>query len=162
MSSNPYSPPQANMEAEPVLDPAPPLWNPNAAACWSLLFSPIFGALLHMKNWEALGRPEEAKKSGWWAIGSLAFYLLSLISGALMPESKLLDGLDRFGGFALLLAWYGLSARDQVQFLTFRHGPEYPRKGWGKPLLYGVLVLVALFAATALVVGFSEAAGFET
>jgi hypothetical protein len=41
-------------------DAAPALWNPNAAANWSLLFSPMFGAWLHMKNWAALGEPERA------------------------------------------------------------------------------------------------------
>lgn len=31
------------------------LWNPNAAANWSLLFTPLFGAYLHMLNWRSLG-----------------------------------------------------------------------------------------------------------
>ena len=27
------------------------LWNPNTAANWSFLFSPLFGAYLHALNW---------------------------------------------------------------------------------------------------------------
>ena len=50
MQDDRYAPPLA-----PVADPrpsgafgaAPPLWNPNAAGFWSLLFSPAFGAFLH-------------------------------------------------------------------------------------------------------------------
>ena len=57
MSLNPYSPPGAIIDD--VMN-APPLWNPNAAANWSLLFSPAFGAFVHMKNWQALGEPEKA------------------------------------------------------------------------------------------------------
>ncbi len=45
------------------------LWNPNAAAMWAILFSPLFSAYLHMKNWQALGHLEEAKISKLWVIG---------------------------------------------------------------------------------------------
>ena len=41
----------------------PKLWNPNAATLWSLLFSPVFGAWIHAKNWEELGNEEESRNS---------------------------------------------------------------------------------------------------
>ena len=65
---NPYAPPQADVEPVAVETPAAPsLWNPNAAASWSLIFTPIFGAILHMKNWEALGEPQKAAGARSWA-----------------------------------------------------------------------------------------------
>ena len=36
------------------------LWNPDAAACWSMLFTPLFGTILVIRNWEALGEPKRA------------------------------------------------------------------------------------------------------
>ena len=40
----------------------PQLWNPNVAACWCLIFNPIFGAWIHAK----IGRPStnRRKKNG--------------------------------------------------------------------------------------------------
>ena len=64
MSIDPYAPPQTDLSAPAAeLENNPPLWNPNAAAMWSLLFSPVFGALVHMKNWQAMGEPEKAAAS---------------------------------------------------------------------------------------------------
>jgi hypothetical protein len=60
---NPYAPPKAAVEDVVTFEPSPALWNPNAAASWSLLFTPIFGSLLHMKNWQAMGNREKAASS---------------------------------------------------------------------------------------------------
>ena len=59
---NPFAPPQAEVADVPTGEAAPALWNPNAASSWSLLFSPIFGAYLHMQNWQALGQPDKAEQ----------------------------------------------------------------------------------------------------
>jgi hypothetical protein len=53
------------------------IWNPNAAASWSVLFTPLFGALLHAQNWTVLGEPERARKSMRWAYVSGIFILAS-------------------------------------------------------------------------------------
>jgi hypothetical protein len=45
----------------PPTGPPPALWNPKAAAYWSLLFSPAFGAFVHARNADAMGRVDEAK-----------------------------------------------------------------------------------------------------
>jgi hypothetical protein len=42
----------------------PALWNPNAAAGWSLLFTPAFGAFLHARNgtrWGVIARPKPTR-----------------------------------------------------------------------------------------------------
>src|SRR5262249_50236839 len=49
--------------AGPVL---PKLWNPGAAAIWSLLFGPAFGAWLHAVNWGVLGKPWRATANAIW------------------------------------------------------------------------------------------------
>ena len=53
-AQNPYAPPKAVVGDVFDGEVAPALWNPTAAGSWSILFSPIFGAYLHMLNWRAL------------------------------------------------------------------------------------------------------------
>ena len=63
---NPYAPPTAAVAdiGTATAAPRPPLWNPGAAASWSLLLSPVFGAILHMKNWQAMGEQTAGAQRG--------------------------------------------------------------------------------------------------
>ena len=94
------------------------LWNPNAAANWSLLFSPAFGAYLHMKNWEALGETEKVNSSRTWFIFSLILSFLGI-------------------GFFVLIAWYFSIGKKQVTCIKENFGENYTRKSWSTPLLIG-------------------------
>ncbi len=164
MSSNPYAPPTAQVDD---IDPArseaaPALWNPSAAAKWSLLFTPIFGATLHMKNWQALGEPEKAAKSKQWLIGSIAFFALLFALAMVLPDTKGVDAAFRGAGIGLLVAWYMVSAKLQVAHVAGRFGTSYPRRGWGRPLVYAVVGFVAFLAAVfivALVIGLVQGEG---
>ena len=99
------------------------LWNPNAAANWSLLFSPAFGAYLHMKNWEALGDNDKAKSSKSWFISSIILSILGL-------------------GFFVLVAWYFSIGKKQTKYVKEKFGDRYTRKSWGAPLLIGFSVFI--------------------
>ena len=119
VASNPFAPPKSEVADVIGGKVAPALWNPNAAANWSLLFSPIFGAFLHMKNWEELGEPDKAKASRQWVIaGIVVFVVLAL-------------------------------ARHQTAYVKARFGKVYPRKGWSKPLALAVLGVLAFILALA-------------
>jgi hypothetical protein len=145
---NPYAPPQAQVADIDQLasgENAPALWNPNAAASWSLIFTPIFGAYLHMRNWEALGQPEKAARSKNWMIGSIVCALLFVTVPLFLPESKGVDALGRAFGFALLITWYYAIGKSQQAFVLGKFGKAYPRRGWSKPLLAAVGALIALF-----------------
>jgi hypothetical protein len=143
---NPYAPPKADLERVGAPAIAPALWNPSAAASWSLLFSPIFGAILHMKNWQALGETQKAAAARSWAIGIAAFFILLTLVSVVMPESRALDSLSRIGGLGLLLAWYFVSGKPQQTYVRTKFGDSYPRRGWSKPLLLALLVLTGYFA----------------
>lgn len=145
MSENPYSAPQASLDA-PVNAtlPAAPIWNPNAAACWSLLFTPMFGALLHMKNWQAMGKPDEARNAKWWAIGFAVATVLFWLASAMLPDAVLVAGLGRIGGFVMLISWYLISGRGQVQYVANNYGKAYAKRGWGKPFLCLFLVFCGI------------------
>jgi len=148
---NPYAPPKAVVADVVGTETAPPLWNPNAAASWSLLFSPIFGSYLHMRNWQALGESDKAAKSRYWFISSILLMIILTIVSVLMPESTGLYALARTGGFILLIAWYYGMGKSQQQFVVERFGHDYPRRGWAKPLLIALGIFCALMFAIFLV-----------
>lgn len=120
--------------ADTQAEEPPALWNPNATANWSFLFTPAFGAYLQMRNWRALGETEKAAASKAWFYVSLGFMALVLLSG-LVVNSKAADGAARGLGLVLLLAWYFGSGRAQAKYVKARFGNEYARKSWGKVLL---------------------------
>lgn len=154
MSENPYAAPRAEVRDARAHDPAPALWNPDAAAKWSLLFSPLFGACLHMLNWRALGDDARAAANRQWMIGVAVFFVLLIALSVVLPESKSADLLGRFGGLAVLLTWYFTLGKTQTAHVRERFGDQYPRKSWLLPLAAGVAGVMALFVL-ALVIGFA-------
>ena len=150
-SPNPYSPPVARVSDIHPAGDSPPIWNPRAAANWSLLFSPIFGALVQMKNWQALGEPDRAATSRNWAIGSVFFFVAMTLVAVVAPDSKAVDGLTRLLGLVLLVVWYYANGKSQHAYVLGRFGTTYKKKGWGIPLLWAVAGLVGFVVAMVLV-----------
>jgi hypothetical protein len=145
VTPNPYAPPKAEVADVAVGGVAPALWNPNAAASWSLVFSPAFGAFLHMKNWQALGEPAKAAAAKVWIAITLCVLVGFSVLAVFLPN-KGIDGLSRSIAFVLLLSWYYASGKPQVAFIKARFGKSYPRRGWLKPLSLAIVALVAFFA----------------
>ena len=110
----------------------PELRNPNTAANWSLVFTPIFGAWLHAENWKNLNEPERAKKSMLWVYAGFVFLLIVLF----MPNNT-----GSGPGVIFLLFWYFTSARKQVKYIQKKE-IEYEKKSWKKPLLIGLAGIV--------------------
>jgi len=154
MGTNPYAPPNARVADPQSIEDAPAIWNPNAAANWSLVFSPAFGAFLHMLNWRALGEPDKAATSkGWFAV-SLVMLAVYVVVALALSDSKAADGATRSMGLAYLFVWYFSAARGQAKYVRERFGKAYPRKRWGRPLLLAVLALVG-YVVFAAVIGFA-------
>lgn len=128
------------------------LWNPNAAANWSLLFTPAFGAYLQMLNWRALGKPEAEAASLKWVYASLGFLALVILLTFAIPETKAFDGIVRSVGFGFLFAWYFTSGRVQANYVKEHFGKDYPRKPWTKVLAGGVGFVLAYFVVVFVVV----------
>ena len=133
MTGNAYTPPKANLDATRPETPA--LWNPNAAACWCLVIVMVFGMYLHLKNWEALGEADAARKARYWIAGYFGFAVISFAL-AFTPVGP---GPILAVYVGLLLAWYFVAARSQVSYVREHYGEAYPRKPWVKALLLGVL-----------------------
>jgi hypothetical protein len=145
LEQNPYSAPKASFDSHTEKGPSPAIWNPNAAANWSLLLTPIFGAILHMKNWEAMGRPERATASMRWAIGVAVAYLALIACDLLLPAAMASQVPQRLVGFGLLIAWYFVMAKDQMDFVAYTYGKDFVRRGWATPMLCAAAVYAALF-----------------
>lgn len=139
---NPYAPPKASVTPVANAEVAPALWNPTAAGGWSLIFSPIFGAFLHMQNWKALGQPEKATASKKWIFASIVFFVALGFSSLFMMESKGLDAFGRFGGLALLIAWYYAIGKSQQTYVAERFGKHYPRRAWTIPLVTAIGIFI--------------------
>ena len=143
MDDNRFAPPKATVEgAYSEVGVAPPLWNPNAAASWCLLFSPIFGTWLHMKNWQMLGEQERATSARGWLIAAIAVLFASIMLAILAPPG--LARLIRFGNFGFLIAWYYAAAKPQVRLVKERYGDHYPRRGWLVPIATAIGMIVLL------------------
>jgi hypothetical protein len=130
------------------------LWNPWAAAGWSLLFSPAFGAWLHAANWCALGRPDKAAAARRWGWFVIATILLAGATGALFEIHA--RHLPLLATVALTATWLGFPAREHCHYVRATTGGRYCRRRWWPALLGGiagwlVLALVSLGAATLLV-----------
>ncbi len=152
MTDQRYAPPTARVADTAQPDIAPPLWNPNAAANWSLLFTPAFGAYLQMRNWEALGDSQKAAGSRNWIYATVAVLIASSVA-QLFTENIGIAAASRLTGLALLLGWYFSSGRAQASYVKVHFGKDYERKGWGKPLLVAFGVLVSFYFLVGLLVG---------
>lgn len=127
------------------------IWNPNAAANWSLVFSPAFGSYIQMLNWRALGEPEKAASSQKWFYVSLGMLVVYLCMGIFMDDSKAADGAARGLGLLLLLVWYFSSGRAQIKYVKEKLGTSYTKKSWGKALLIGIGAIFGYFIVAVLV-----------
>lgn len=133
--ANPYAAPKADVEAPPD-GTAPVLWNPNAAGAWSLLFTPIFGSILLLKNWRAIGLEDKVRSARIWLIASVVMLIPVMLIG--------------FVGLVYIIVWYFAWQKPQATFVRERWGTDYPRKSWAQPLLIAFacwfVVVLVLFA----------------
>jgi len=115
------------------------LWNPTTAANWSLIFTPIFGALIVSKNWEMIGDDRNATINKRWAynyiiisfILSLAILISTDFDCSFALPLRVLSGLI----FLIYLgSWYSFAAKKQVEYIKESYGKSYTRKSWVKPL----------------------------
>lgn len=117
----------------------PEMWNPSAAVNWSIVFTPVFGSWLQMKNWEQLGHSDEAKRCKFWLI-------LSLLYTCIIPFIEIPRPFSNIGPICLLVPWYIFSGKFQMDYFK-KAQVEYTKKSWVKPILIGV-VAMTIFIGT--------------
>ena len=141
-------------EQPPAIPTTPALWNPNAAAAWSLVFTPAFGAFLHARNAKTLGRIDEMNSNMKWFYASLGSQVFCLV-GIFLPSIG--SGINALIGGVMLLTWFFTLAEKQTAFVKTTYGDSYLRKSWGKPLLIGAASEITFFV---VVCGVAMVAGF--
>lgn len=124
-----------------------PIWNPDVAANWSLLFTPAFGAYLQMLNWEAMGEAGRATTAKVWFYVSVAILITSVAVLLLFPaESEAARVISKLP-LPFLFIWYFAAARKQARYVREKYGTSYAKKSWGKPIGVGVGAVVLYVAA---------------
>ncbi len=139
-------------DADPAL--APPtqatdlaLWSPDMAALFSVIFTPIFGAVLHVMNSRRLGEPRLVSIATFWLVASLVataagFWLLRGLTWTLMRP---------FGVSVLLMPysslWYFAAAHAQSRFVARSFGTKFVHR---KLPLASALAAAAMLAVGAI------------
>ena len=128
------------------------IWNPAAAARWSLLFTPAFGAYILMRNWQALDQPERAASARRWFHASLAMLMLQIFTSALNTRlgTEPLLLLLHPASLLFLLVWYFAAVRPQTLLVKARFGAGYRRKRWDGVVLGAIVAGAAYACACAL------------
>ena len=135
--------PQDHEYGDPDVQPLR-LWNPNATANWSVLLTPIFGALLIAKNWEALDNPDRAKASRIW-LWLTALFLLANLGAIFLPPSDVIDMVFQGGGIGLLASWYFSQGKPQAKLVREELGNQYEKRGLAIPVLTGLAGITVYF-----------------
>jgi hypothetical protein len=111
------------------------VWNPSVAACWSVIFTPAFGAYLLMRNWEALGDQRQAEAARKWFAFSVGLLAVRLLSAAINTRLNSQSNLMLWVSWGWLLVWWILAAAPQARLVRARLGADFPRHGWDYALL---------------------------
>lgn len=140
----------------PAMTPAeevpsvPELYNPAAAAAWSLLFTPVFGAWCILQNCKSLNDRRGVSRARQWIAGLTAVMILLMF----LPSNLM----DKLGSCLLLLIWLWGHWRPHAGKIG-ETVPEYRKKGWLRPIfcVCGLLFLIALLGTVVLMVAVRQA-----
>lgn len=153
---NPYQAPSSSL-GKLRDEEAPPLFNPNAAGLWSILFSPLFGSYLHWQNCLALDDEEgvKAQKGVFYVV--LVFLIIAIFGGIFVPAVA--DKMPRSMGLTILVIWWFAAGKKHKQAVQERFGDDYPRRSMGKAVLMAVGILIAAVVLIFIVVFIAMAFG---
>ena len=115
------------------------IWNPNVAACLSIIFTPIFGAWIHAKNWEVLKKEQERR----WSM-LFVYCLIAVTIFVVYYQYFIGDVKSSPLSIGTLLTWYFILGKLQVSHIK-DNNIVYEKKSWIKPFLCGVGGYIILF-----------------
>ena len=132
MNTNQHNEPSRSSQ---VYEEPPKLWNPNAAANWSVLLSPLFGIFLHRQNWKAMGEHKEANKSLVWLLVGITLLILGFFAD--VPAVVWV---------IFLIAWYFIHAKKQSRHVEEDYGDDYEHRHWLPAIGTAIGTIVVFFA----------------
>lgn len=147
----------AQNEGEPGSRPAfpPPtparhdiaLWNPDAAALFSLLLTPLFGATLHFLNSRRLGDDTQSLKAR-LALASGALVTFGALSIGFSNDVSVSNTFAASGMVAVYtLLWYVFIGHGQSQLVSARYGARYRKMTLWVPVVIALAMLLSPSAA---------------
>jgi hypothetical protein len=116
-------------------------WNPEAAALWSVILTPMFVGILHFLNDRQLGVTTMRR---WAVISLLADSAVTLTLVWLLRTHWNVWTPFLIGG---MLSWYTIAsfflvAQGQSKYLVSEFGSKYPRKGLMQAVLVGLALMM--------------------
>lgn len=121
------------------------LWNPNAAANWSVIFTPIFGASLLTMNSRAAG---DRGRFNWhlgWLMACCVAYCVAMglsVQAAVEERESMVPFAVYFGS---LLVWYFAACRPEAMRVSGLYRDGSTRRSWLAPVSVGVIGRVILW-----------------
>jgi hypothetical protein len=123
------------------------LCSPDSVALWSLLFTPIFGSVMHVFNASRLGKKSLLYSALCWL--ALNTYLTNYIVWHTPKGGNMLETLFNQSSalLPLMAVWYLLGVRTQSRYVITHYGAHYPRQALWLALCIGaILTLLRLDA----------------
>ena len=111
------------------------LWNPRTIGLWSIVFSPIFGAVIHAINWKKLNKPNMMWINVIWVI-------LIIIMILVLPDDAPNPSL------VIWILWYALTARKQKEYIEENNIDYEPKPLFKLIAILGgflIITIVAMF-----------------
>lgn len=128
---------------------ASPVFSPDAAAAWSLLLTPAFGAGLHLLNARTLHDQHLLRLAWPTFIGLLVASGVAIVWAMRMAVDVSAPFRGSLGVSLLTLIWYFTAGQVQSKQLIARHGPRYPRRPILVPAIAVALALSAIASGLA-------------
>ena len=122
---------QAATNAIPT--PPAPLWNPDVAAALSIVFTPVFGAVIHALNWKTL-RDERRASMAWVWAAVIVIVLAAAALHGIVPGARDVGATFVLVMLVSLAWWYFGAARAQSKFMVNGLKGRYVRASWFTPI----------------------------
>lgn len=127
------------------------LFNPTAITLWSVPFSPLFGAYLHIHNWTALGEPDKADAARRWFNALLIITVLNGVITAIAERVAASVNPADFISIVVFALWYALAAHPHARAVRRRAGARYARRSWNGALLTGAVAGLVFYGYSRLI-----------
>jgi len=123
---------------------ASPIFSPDAAALWSFVLTPAFGAVLHVFNAGVI-RDARLQRIAWT---SMVILIAATLTGAMMAHGIVHDEFAPFRASILVsfvtLIWYFVAGQRQSRHVLEVYGSKYAKRGMFIPALVAAVALFAL------------------